>query len=624
MTETFAPIYRTSWALIVGINAYISLPPLSYAVNDARAIYKVLVHNFGFPPDHVFYLEDRDASEKNILSVFDAHLNEQYVQSNDRVLIFFAGHGFTRKGAHGNTGYIAPVDTEQGAWRTLIAMHDFIHQAEFIPAKHILFIMDACYSGLALTRGNGAMNRAIRQMIMRSAVQIITAGKADEVVADGGGGPHGENSVFTGILLQGLEGAAAKNGGPLTAQRLMHYVYEQIIIDPKARQTPHYGWIAGDGDFVFRVSTDSQLPVSVEFALAEGDTNSRLLAINTLTELADGEDSEMAELALDRLQQIAWQETDRRLRLYAAQILGEPPDISDTLSDTPTLSLMVEEPSTHRPLFFQLLLVLLSSLVCILLGIVGFSASQSMQQQDDLVALQTYAAENGALLATLTDDDATQNASPTAISSGNNPGSTSTPIPPPTATLTPTEVQDTQILFLDNFSEDTGEWEIANWDEAARIIEDGHLSITVNEKLSLWVSRPDYIPPENALISVEAAVHGWQPDSSFGLIFRQTDFDNYYYYRIGMEGSFSLAYQENGVWRFLIWPTPLESHLADGEAHQLSVHMEEEVITLILDGQSLAMVSDHTFQSGNIGVAVGTTDRAPARVVFDDFVVQTP
>ena len=44
----YRPVYETSRALIVGINEYPKLSPLSYAVNDAQGIREVLIQDFGF------------------------------------------------------------------------------------------------------------------------------------------------------------------------------------------------------------------------------------------------------------------------------------------------------------------------------------------------------------------------------------------------------------------------------------------------------------------------------------------------------------------------------------------------------------------------------------------------
>jgi uncharacterized caspase-like protein len=45
---TLQASYAESYALIVGINAYTSAPPLGYTVSDATAIADLLTDRFGF------------------------------------------------------------------------------------------------------------------------------------------------------------------------------------------------------------------------------------------------------------------------------------------------------------------------------------------------------------------------------------------------------------------------------------------------------------------------------------------------------------------------------------------------------------------------------------------------
>jgi hypothetical protein len=109
--------------------------------------------------------------------------------------------------------------------------------------------MDACYSGLAIQRAiSPGTQRFLSDMLQRLSRQVVTAGKADETVADGGG-PQGKNSIFTGYLLEGLQGAAIEDG-VLTANGLMHYVYRKVSQDNRSQQPPHYGHIDGEGDFI--------------------------------------------------------------------------------------------------------------------------------------------------------------------------------------------------------------------------------------------------------------------------------------------------------------------------------------------------------------------------------------
>ena len=184
------------------------------------------------------------------------HHPEQLVLGQRRAaLVFFAGHGHTVSGRRGETGFLVPVDGQLGDLASVIRWDELTRSADLISVKHILFLMDACYGGLALTRQSRAPGsmRFLKDMLQRYARQVLTAGKADEVVADGGG-PRPGHSIFTGHLLDALEGAAVSPGGVLTASAVMAYVYERVGRDVHSKQTPHYGFLEGDGDFIFDTS----------------------------------------------------------------------------------------------------------------------------------------------------------------------------------------------------------------------------------------------------------------------------------------------------------------------------------------------------------------------------------
>jgi uncharacterized caspase-like protein len=245
----YKPGYHASWALLIGINQYQTAPPLSYASNDAASFQALLTSSLGFPVEQVVTLKDTQATKARILDEFISFHRKAHHQ-DDRVVFFFAGHGHTVQGSKGAVGYLVPFDGNVDNLASLIRWDDITRNAELINAKHILFVMDACYSGLALRRVvTPGIKRFISELLQRSSRQVITAGKADQTVADGGG-PSGMNSIFTGYLLEGLNGAASNSEGILTANSLMAYVYEKVGQHPLSSQTPHYGHIDGDGDFV--------------------------------------------------------------------------------------------------------------------------------------------------------------------------------------------------------------------------------------------------------------------------------------------------------------------------------------------------------------------------------------
>ena len=243
------PWYANSRALIIGINAYQNVSPLSYAVSDAEEVRVALIDDLGFPPQNVVCLLDSEATKEKIQRSFLGFCADE-VQLDDRIFVFFAGHGHTKTGFRGDVGYLVPYDAQVDDLSTFIRWDELTGNAELIRAKHILFVMDACYSGLALSRSlHPGSVRFLKDMTLRYSRQVITAGKGDEVVADSGG-PLPNHSVFTGHLLEGLRGSAANAAGILTASGLMAYVYNKVANDRNSNQTPHYGYFDGDGDFI--------------------------------------------------------------------------------------------------------------------------------------------------------------------------------------------------------------------------------------------------------------------------------------------------------------------------------------------------------------------------------------
>tara|TARA_R110002033_G_scaffold171136_1_gene216239 strand:+ start:2217 stop:3965 length:1749 start_codon:yes stop_codon:yes gene_type:complete len=244
--------YETSRALVIGINQYKNVSPLGYAVNDAREVSEILVEELGFDKNNVTYLVDQDATRSNILKSFLRFSNDD-VKVDDRLFVFFAGHGHTRSGVRGEVGYLVPYDADMDDYSTFIRWDELTRNAELVRAKHILFVMDACYGGLAVHRDlRPGSSRFLRDMYQRFSRQVITAGKADEVVADAGG-PLPNHSVFTGHLIEGIRGKAANEYGVITASGLMAYVYSKVANDINSDQTPHYGQFDGDGDFIISV-----------------------------------------------------------------------------------------------------------------------------------------------------------------------------------------------------------------------------------------------------------------------------------------------------------------------------------------------------------------------------------
>ncbi|UXH78136.1 polysaccharide deacetylase family protein [Roseateles amylovorans] len=281
-----ANLYRDSYALVIGIDQYKSWPRLQHAVRDARAVQDTLQTQFGFRPENVVTLTDGEATRANILRALNGLVRDKAGSSklkrDDRVFVFFAGHGSTRRLPSGrDVGYIIPVDAGTDDLQTdAIAMPQLQELGEALPAKHAFFIIDACYSGLGLTRAGSAGGSAnfVRDNARRMGRQMMTAGGADQQVADDGPGGH---SVFTWTLLQALSGKADLNGdGLITATELAAYVAPAV--SAIAHQTPAFGSLPGSegGEFIFELASTPEQALS-------GDSNQLDAKTSALAKRAD-------------------------------------------------------------------------------------------------------------------------------------------------------------------------------------------------------------------------------------------------------------------------------------------------------------------------------------------------
>ena len=255
--ETPSTGYRESWAVVIGIDEYRKWPRLEYAARDADAVRRTLIDKLGFSESRVFMLKNQEATRSGILSLLNGKLGRSEIRRDDRIFFFFSGHGATRRLSSGrDLGYIVPVDSDPGNVATdAIPMTELQNIAENLPAKHVFFIMDSCYSGLGLTRGAPPAN-FLKENARRVARQMLTAGGADQIVVDGGPGGH---SIFTWTLLQGLGGRGDLNGdGFITATELAAYV--SPAVSSVSRQTPAFGSLPGSegGEFVFELAADAE------------------------------------------------------------------------------------------------------------------------------------------------------------------------------------------------------------------------------------------------------------------------------------------------------------------------------------------------------------------------------
>ena len=251
--KNYKPGYSGRVAAVIGINDYNLWPPLTGAEPDARRVAAQL-EELGF--ETVLELYDKDATRDAILRLLGSELQSK-THENDMVVIFFAGHGQTETlpgPAREKRGYIVPVDSDpQRTFSTAIPMHQLRELTNRLPAKHVYYAMDSCYSGLGFTRGIGLVKKGTSNYIdkvtsLRS-VQMVTAGGEGEEVLEREG-----RGIFTNSFIDALSGKADLNkDGYVTASEIGTYVTPRVTEESDAKQTPQSGRLEGEGEIAFKL-----------------------------------------------------------------------------------------------------------------------------------------------------------------------------------------------------------------------------------------------------------------------------------------------------------------------------------------------------------------------------------
>ncbi len=240
-----------SYALVIGISHYQNLPPeaqLKYPDRDADAVYTVLISQQGgqFPPENVHVLKDSDATLKNITDQLENWLPSA-AKDDDRVLIYFAGHGFISNGA----SYFAPYDLQRdnipGTAYPLSRLGTVIGSK--IHAKWKVLLADACHSGAITPEADRAqVNQSLLDLTKSLFVVTASRDREQSFEGPGWGGGHG---IFTYYVVKGLEGEADTNGdGIVSAQELGDYVYANVSQATGQRQHPTFDRGSFDADML--------------------------------------------------------------------------------------------------------------------------------------------------------------------------------------------------------------------------------------------------------------------------------------------------------------------------------------------------------------------------------------
>ena len=230
------------YALVIGNNDYQYLDKPRAAENDATAVGKILKEKYGFKVD-LLLNADYDETVNKIYSL------TKNLKSQDNLLIYYAGHG--ELDAAENRGYWLPVDANEELRSKWISNSFIVDRIKATKAKHVLLMVDSCFSGTLLRSGNSNLRNSsidknyIQRLKNKKTRLVITSG-GNEPVTDNEGGNH---SLFAQKLLDTLN----QNNDVINSQILFENIRSYVVAN--ASQTPEIAIVHKSGhdggDFLF-------------------------------------------------------------------------------------------------------------------------------------------------------------------------------------------------------------------------------------------------------------------------------------------------------------------------------------------------------------------------------------
>ncbi|MGB0581718.1 MAG: caspase family protein [Limisphaerales bacterium] len=265
--------YQESHALVIGVSQYThGWPSLTNVVAETRDVQAAL-ERIGFQVRSV-----SDPDKAGLSKAFEKFIQDHGAQSQNRLLFYFSGHGFTSN----KRGYLVGADAPElegdgeGLREKSLSMKLIQEWCREMKAKHAIFLFDSCFHDslfpeVAMPTSEGRVG----SLTGRPVRQFITAGTAGEQLP--------KKSVFARMFVRALRGDAdTTRDGDITGSELARFLRDRLTYYD-AGQVPQYGKIRDpdldEGDFVFVMSPNSgpmesaqKLYIPIFEIITEGDS----------------------------------------------------------------------------------------------------------------------------------------------------------------------------------------------------------------------------------------------------------------------------------------------------------------------------------------------------------------
>jgi Caspase domain len=234
--QTLATPTNRKLALLVGINRYPHNDKLDGCLTDIELQRELLIHRFGFHPQDILCLSDRQATRENIETAFIEHLGEQ-AQADDVVVFHFSGYGgqvkmplasesstdknLNNEGAFRLVNSFVPVDGVLPSKKTAIAnnilQETLLVLAQSLSTTKCTFILDTSFNTTPRSRHSSLKIRSIAEIAESpSSQELAFLAQLETDLAAKGLKPSKRLLSLPGIVL------SASSNNQVAAERHWH------------------------------------------------------------------------------------------------------------------------------------------------------------------------------------------------------------------------------------------------------------------------------------------------------------------------------------------------------------------------------------------------------------------
>jgi hypothetical protein len=174
---------------------------------------------------------------------------------------------------------------------------------------------------------------------------------------------------------------------------------------------------------------------------------------------------------------------------------------------------------------------------------------------------------------------------------------------------------------------ETGSWLLESDESGSTTIIPEQLLIEINNPQMVQYATLTEPIFDDFNLEVEGRILSGSPHTSYGVLFRMQNPQQFYRFEITGDGTYILERHDADGSRNLFmgdWRDAESINQGQNVINRLGVDVKGSNISLFVNGILLEQFTDDVYSSGYIGLDAGTFDIAPVQVAFDNLLIRPP